>query len=153
MKRFLLFVFALAWVAGASAQKTITPEGADETVRLWDNTTAKYSNYETRDEKWEKPNRMIRTSSCDLCIYKADPECNTGICIVMFPGGGYTKLALGNHSAKWLALTHISLMHLHIFKNRANTRFHANMLARKNLISALPKKSHIFQNTKWLCQR
>ena len=108
MKRFLLFVFALAWVAGASAQKTITPEGADETVRLWDNTTAKYSNYETRDEKWEKPNRMIRTSSCDLCIYKADSECNTGICIVMFPGGGYTKLALGNHSAKWLALKGIT---------------------------------------------
>ena len=103
MKKCLAFLFALAFAWGASAQKTITPEGADETVRLWDNSTAKYSNYETRDEKWEKPNRMIRTSSCDLCIYKADPECNTGICIVMFPGGGYTKLALGNHSAKWLA--------------------------------------------------
>ena len=55
MKRILTLALAFAFVWSASAQKAITPEGADETVRLWDNTTAKYSNYATREEKWAKP--------------------------------------------------------------------------------------------------
>ena len=51
MKKLLTFALALSFVWSASAQKTLSFEGADETVRLWDNSTAKHSNHETRDEK------------------------------------------------------------------------------------------------------
>ena len=105
MKRFLLFVFALAWVAGASAQKTITPEGADETVRLWDNTTAKYSNYETRDEAWnnKRHTSIKQTSSCELYIFHADPAKNRGVAIAIFPGGSYVHLSFHSSLARWYA--------------------------------------------------
>lgn len=105
MKRFL--TLALAFVAGAvfstSAQQTISYESADETVRLWDNSTAKYSNHETRDEKWRKKGSIIRTSSCELYIFKAALEKNTGAAIVLYPGGGYTYLNLSVSVAKWYA--------------------------------------------------
>ena len=106
MKRFLSFVSALAVVAGASAQKTISFEGADETIRLWDNTTAKYSNHETRDEKWrnEQKRTMLNTSSCELYIFKAAPEKNKGVAVVFFPGGGFMNVSIGSGSmAKWFA--------------------------------------------------
>ena len=81
MKRILTFALALAFALGASAQKTISFEGADETVRLWDNTTAKYSNHETRDEMWRSKKRssICQTSSCELYIFKAAEGKNTEI--------------------------------------------------------------------------
>ena len=105
MKRILTFALALTFVLGASAQKTISLKGADETVRLWDNTTAKYSNHQTQDESWRKGKRniMINTSSCELYIYKADPAKNTGIAICYYPGGGFTSLHLSVSTAKWYA--------------------------------------------------
>ena len=105
MKKFLAFAIALACVVGASAQKTISLEGADETVRLWDNTTAKYSNHQTKDEQWRKgrKNNMINTSSCELYIFKANPEKNTGIAICLYPGGGFTSLHFSISTAKWYA--------------------------------------------------
>lgn len=106
MKRFLSFVIALAVVVGASAQKTISFDGADETIRLWDNTTAKYSNHETRDEKWrnEQKRTMLNTSSCELYIFKAAPEKNKGVAVVFFPGGGFMNVSIGSGSiAKWFA--------------------------------------------------
>lgn len=105
MKKFLAFAIALACVVGASAQKTISLEGADETVRLWDNTTAKHSNHQTKDEAWRKgrSNSMIYTSSCELYIYKANPEKNTGIAVCYFPGGGFTSLNFSISTAKWYA--------------------------------------------------
>lgn len=106
MKRFLAICVALAFVAGASAQKTLSLEGADETVRLWDNTTAKHSNYQTKDEQWrnEKKSSMQYTSSCELYIFKADAKKNKGIAVVYFPGGGFTSVGIGSGStAKWYA--------------------------------------------------
>lgn len=105
MKQFLALVFALAFVAGVSAQNTVSLEGADETVRLWDNTTAKHSNHETRDEAWRKgkKNSVQCTSSCELYIFKADPEKNTGAAILMYPGGGYTYLNFAVPTARWYA--------------------------------------------------
>ena len=105
MKRILTFALALAFVCGASAQKTISLEGSHETVRLWDNTTAQYSNYQTKDEQWRKgrKNCMIYTSSCELYIYKPAPEKNTGIAVAIYPGGSFTSLHLGVSVAKWYA--------------------------------------------------
>jgi GMP synthase (glutamine-hydrolysing) len=56
---------------GASAQKTVSLEGADESVRLWDNSTAQHSNYESRDEIFYKKRAFMQTSSCELYIFKA----------------------------------------------------------------------------------
>ena len=105
MKRILTFALALTFAWGASAQKTISLKGADETVRLWDNTTAKYSNHQTKDEAWRKGKKasMINTSSCELYIYKADPAKNTGIAICYYPGGGFTSLNFSVATAKWYA--------------------------------------------------
>ena len=104
MKKFLAFAIALSFALGASAQKTLSYEGADETIRLWDNTTAKHSNHETRDEKWRRNNTSIyQTSSCELYIFKAAEGKNTGVAIAMFPGGSYTNENLQISEAKWYA--------------------------------------------------
>ena len=105
MKKFLTIVLALAFAVGASAQQTVSLEGADETVRLWDNSTAKCSNCETRDEKWRnsKKSSVIQTSSCELYIFKAAEGKNTGVAIAMFPGGSYTNENLQISEAKWYA--------------------------------------------------
>lgn len=105
MKRILTFALAFSFAWSASAQKTITLAGTDETVRLWDNTTAQYSNHQTRDEQWRKgrKNCMIYTSSCELYIYKPAPEKNTGIAVAIYPGGSFTSLHLGVSVAKWYA--------------------------------------------------
>ena len=105
MKRILTFALALSFAWSASAQKTITLAGTDETVRLWDNSTAQYSNHQTRDEQWRKgrKNCMIYTSSCELYIYKPAPEKNTGIAVAIYPGGSFTSLHLGVSVAKWYA--------------------------------------------------
>lgn len=105
MKKLLTLVLALGFVFGASAQKTVTLQGDHETVRLWDNTTAKYSNHQTKDEQFRRNKKysMINTSSCELYIYKADPEKNQGVAICMYPGGGFTSLNFGISSAKWYA--------------------------------------------------
>lgn len=104
MKKFLAFTIALSFALGASAQKTLSHEGADETIHLWDNTTAKHSNHETRDEKWRRNNTSIcQTSSCELYIFKAAEGKNTGVAIAMFPGGSYTNENLQISEAKWYA--------------------------------------------------
>ena len=103
MKRILTFALAVVVVFMASAQKTLSLEGADETVRLWDNTTAKHSNYETRDEAWKRKNSIWQTSSCELYIFKAAEGKNTGIAIAMFPGGSYTNENFSISLAKWYA--------------------------------------------------
>lgn len=103
MKKILTFALALAFAWGASAQKTVSFEGADEIVRLWDNTTAKHSNYETRDEILLKNKAFAQTSSCELYIFKAVAEKNQGVAIAMYPGGSYTRLNLAVWLAKWYA--------------------------------------------------
>ena len=85
MKKILTFILAVAFAWVASAQKTVSLEGADETVRLWDNSTAKYSNCETRDEVFYKQRSLMCTSSCELYIFKAAAEKNKGVAIAMYP--------------------------------------------------------------------
>ena len=101
--RYIIATLALLVCLSASAQKTISLEGADETVRLWDNTTANHSNHETRDEKWHRKNSISQTSSCELYIFKAAEGKNTGIAIAMFPGGSYASEGLPISLAKWYA--------------------------------------------------
>ena len=103
MKKILMTLLLAIVGLSASAQKTISYEGADETVRLWDNKTAKYTNYETRDEAWKKKNSIWQTSSCELYIFKAAEGKNTGIAVAIFPGGSYTNLNLQISLAQWYA--------------------------------------------------
>ena len=103
MKKILMTLLLAIVARSASAQKTISYEGADETVRLWDNKTAKYTNYETRDEAWKKKNSIWQTSSCELYIFKAAEGKNTGIAVAIFPGGSYTNLNLQISLAQWYA--------------------------------------------------
>ena len=105
MKRFYAIVVSLCALATVSAQQTISLEGADETVRLWDNTTAKYSNYQTRDEQFHKGKKtsMRYTSSCELYIFKADAAKNQGVAVVICPGGAYSRLGFDIPLAKWYA--------------------------------------------------
>ena len=105
MKRFYTLALALIAFAFATAQQTVSLEGADETVRLWDNTTAKYSNFQTRDEQFRKgkKNAMQYTSSCELYIFKAKAEKNQGVAIVICPGGAYSSLGFDIPLAKWYA--------------------------------------------------
>ncbi len=101
MKRLLALVLALAFVATASAQKTVSvsPEesGADEVVMLWNNATAPHSNGITEDEEIKRIDNkidMYKTSQTDLYIYKADPAKATGQGVLIVPGGGYRKLSM-----------------------------------------------------------
>lgn len=103
MKKILMTLLLAIVALSASAQKTISYEDADETVRLWDNKTAKYTNYETRDEAWKKKNSIWQTSSCELYIFKAAEGKNTGIAVAIFPGGSYTNLNLQISLAQWYA--------------------------------------------------
>ena len=103
MKKILMTLLLAIVALSASAQKTISYEGADETVRLWDNKTAKHTNYETRDEAWRKKNSIWRTSSCELYIFKAAQDKNTGIAVAIYPGGSYRNLNLKISLAQWYA--------------------------------------------------
>ena len=88
-----------------SAQKTVSLEGADEVVRLWDNTTAEYSNHQTRDEQFHNKKRtsMLYTSSCELYIFKANEAKNKGVAVAIYPGGAYQALGFDKNLAKWYA--------------------------------------------------
>ena len=105
MKRLFTIFATLLALGFASAQQTVSLEGADETVRLWDNTTAKHSNHQTRDEQFRKgrKNSMQYTSSCELYIFKADAEKNRGVAVVIYPGGAYSSLGFDIPLAKWYA--------------------------------------------------
>ena len=102
MKKVLAVVFALVLAVGASAQKTVSLEGADESVRLWDNSTAQHSNYESRDEVFYKKRAFMQTSSCELYIFKAAEGKNTGAAVALYPGGGYIRLNVAQWLVEWL---------------------------------------------------
>ena len=105
MRRFYTLAVSLLAFAFATAQQTVSLEGADETVRLWDNSTAEHSNHQTRDEQFRKgrKNAMQYTSSCELYIFKANPEKNRGVAVVIYPGGAYSSLGFDIPLAKWYA--------------------------------------------------
>ncbi len=105
MKRVFTLTISLLAFIFATAQQSVSLEGADEIVRLWDNTTAQHSNHQTRDEEFanKKKTSMQYTSSCELYIYKAAEEKNCGVAVVICPGGAYSKLGFNIPLAKWYA--------------------------------------------------
>ena len=102
MKRILSFALFLAVAFSVSAQKTVSLTGADESVRLWDNSTAQHSNYESRDEIFYKKRAFMQTSSCELYIFKAAEGKNTGAAVALYPGGGYIRLNVAQWLVEWL---------------------------------------------------
>jgi acetyl esterase/lipase len=105
MKRLYSLAISLLAVAIATAQQTVSLEGADEIVRLWDNTSANHSNHQNRDEQFRKDKKtvMLYTSSCELYIFKANTAKNRGIAVVICPGGAYSSLGFNIPLAKWYA--------------------------------------------------
>ena len=105
MKRIFTLTISLLAFIFATAQQSVSLEGADEIVRLWDNSTAKHSNYQTKDEEFanKKKTSMQYTSSCELYIFKAAEEKNCGVAVVICPGGAYSKLGFDIPLAKWYA--------------------------------------------------
>ena len=98
----LAISFLFMSVSALTAQKRIVMESsADEFVTLWDNTTAKYSNYETKDEE-DKGRKFANTSSADLYIFKAPKEKATGYGVVILPGGSYRTVGFSTMLAEWL---------------------------------------------------
>lgn len=108
MKRVIFTLLALSFaIATVSAQKTVdAPNKADKVVRIWDNSTAPHSNEETKDENLDKHNFVGNTSQLALYIYKAPKAKNTRRCIVILPGGGYSRVCItkeGYNLAEWLS--------------------------------------------------
>ena len=102
MKKFILLFALSALVLSTSAQITKQIEiGADEIVTLWDNSTAKYSNYMEKDEKVISGRKFYNTSSADLYIFQPDKQNDTGVSIVIYPGGSYRYVGFSTHFIKW----------------------------------------------------
>ena len=92
----------VATAVDSAAQKRVQMETtADEVVTLWDNSTARHSNYETKDEVFDGK-RVTNTSSADLYIFKAPEDKATGYGIVLVPGGSYRNVSFSTHYAEWL---------------------------------------------------
>ncbi|MBR7182574.1 MAG: alpha/beta hydrolase [Alistipes sp.] len=103
MKRVLFVITVALFTLSASAQKTVKiPSSADDIVHLWDNTTAKYSNYMEKDERLKGKSKLYNTSSADLYIYTAPKEKATGYAVVIYPGGGYRYLSIPHTFPEWL---------------------------------------------------
>ncbi len=80
-------------------------------VAIWDNATAPHSNGIATPETAPAPGRIGNTSEAELFIYPAEPAKNTGLAVVICPGGGYTRLAMeheGHAVAEWLAANGIT---------------------------------------------
>lgn len=103
MKKVLFVITVALFTLSASAQKTVKiPSSADDIVHLWDNTTAKYSNYMEKDERLKGKSKLYNTSSADLYIYTAPKEKATGYAVVIYPGGGYRYLSIPHTFPEWL---------------------------------------------------
>ena len=103
MKKILFVITVTLFTLSASAQKTVKiPSSADDIVHLWDNTTAKYSNYMEKDERLKGKSKLYNTSSADLYIYTAPKEKATGYAVVIYPGGGYRYLSIPHTFPEWL---------------------------------------------------
>lgn len=103
MKKVLFVITVALFTLSASAQKTVKiPSSADDIVHLWDNTTAKYSNYMEKDEHLKGKSKLYNTSSADLYIYTAPKEKATGYAVVIYPGGGYRYLSIPHTFPEWL---------------------------------------------------
>ncbi len=108
MKKVIFSVLATIFATtSVLAQKSVdVPNNADKVVKIWNNTTAPHSNEETKDENLDKNNFVGNTSQMVLYIYNADKAKNTRRCIVILPGGGYSRVCItkeGFNIAEWLS--------------------------------------------------
>lgn len=103
MKRLFLTLALTGSALFAAAQENY---GADHVLKLWNNATAPHSNELTGDAVEVAPYRVANTTEATLYIYKADPARDTGLAVVICPGGGYYCLAVdteGFQVGRWLA--------------------------------------------------
>lgn len=104
MRKLLTIIAATAICAAATAQKAATLDvAADEVVVRWNNATAPHSSEELRDEVVSKAGGVSRVTETVFYVFKADKEKATGRAVVIFPGGGYSRVNVGSCAlAKWL---------------------------------------------------
>ena len=103
MKSLLIALFAVFTALSASAQKVVTVNtSADEIVHLWNNTTAKHSNYMEKDELIKSKFKVYNTSSTELYIFTPPKQKATGYTVVIYPGGGYRYLSFPTTFPEWL---------------------------------------------------
>ena len=100
MKRLLTFVFALACVVGS-----FTSSRADEPAKLnvWPGK-APGDLGPAKQEQWTKM-KVTNVTAPTLTIFRPEKSKNTGVAIIVCPGGGYTNLMMdyeGEDVAKWL---------------------------------------------------
>lgn len=109
MKRFVAFLLATACCGTFLASAQESAKGFS--LKIWDNSTAPHSNGIATEETRPAPGRIGNTSEAELFVYPAAPAKNTGLAVVICPGGGYTRLAMeheGHAVAKWLAANGIT---------------------------------------------
>lgn len=98
-------LFAAAGVANiAMAQNH--DFGQDRTITVWDNGSAPHTNQLTGDDRFIDPMRVENTTCAELYVFDPDPAKSTGQAVVICPGGGYARLAIGHEGymvAQWLA--------------------------------------------------
>ncbi len=102
MKRLLSLLLLVTAPLAAGAQDY----GQAHTLKIWDNVTAPHSNGISTPETAPTPSRVGNTSEAVLYIFPADPAKDTGLAVVICPGGGYMQLAMNNEGsgvARWLA--------------------------------------------------
>jgi acetyl esterase/lipase len=107
MRRVILTLLAVVFTATlATAQKPAELQhSADQVVKYWNNSTAPHSNEETADEEVNQYGDVSHTSRTDFFIFKANKEKNRHRCIVVLPGGGYSRVCIskeGFNIAQWL---------------------------------------------------
>ncbi len=107
MKRLaLLLLFAADTLAAQPCDY-----GEAFTVKIWDNASAPHSNGISTPETEIAPDRIGNTSEAELYIFPAHPAKNTGLAVMICPGGGYQVLCMdyeGYDVARWFAANGIT---------------------------------------------
>ncbi|MCM1151015.1 MAG: alpha/beta hydrolase [Alistipes sp.] len=103
-------LFLLLLMTGPLAART--PEcGEFLALKIWDNATAPHSNGLAAPETAPAPGRIGNVSEAELYLFPAEPTKNTGLAVVICPGGGYERLAMNHEGydvARWLAANGIT---------------------------------------------
>lgn len=83
-----------------------TMQAQDLTIKLWDNSSAPHSNNLSGPEKDDGGERVSNVTETVLYIYEAAEGKATGQAVIICPGGGYARLAMGHEGhdfARWFA--------------------------------------------------
>lgn len=102
MKPLFTLLATLLCVTAAPARD----HGAPRVIPIWNNATAPHSNGITAAESEPEPDRLENTTAAELYLYAADPARDTGLAVVICPGGGYMRLCMdyeGYDVARWFA--------------------------------------------------